>query len=80
VSTLWKNNASVTIRIRFVINNIQDQTSYCHIKEHIIESNLMNIMSIKNSDIHLLQQDIKEHIVETNFMIVMCIINSYHRV
>ena len=40
----------------------------------------MNIMSIKNSDIHLLQQDIKEHIVETNFMIVMCIINSYHRV
>jgi hypothetical protein len=63
VSTLLKNYASVTIRIRFITNNIQDQTSYCHIKEHIIESNLMNIMSVKNSDIQVLQQDIKEHIM-----------------
>jgi hypothetical protein len=28
----------------------------------------MNIISVKNSDIQVLQQDIKEHIVETNFM------------
>jgi hypothetical protein len=39
----------------------------------------MNIMSVKNSDIQILQQDIKEHIVETNFMInLMLVIN--HRV
>ena len=62
MSTLLKNYASVTIRIRFITNNIQDQTSYCHIKEHIIES-CLNIMSVKNSDIQVLQQDIKEHIV-----------------
>ena len=37
----------------------------------------MNIMSVKNSDIQVLQQDIKEHIVETNFMInLMFVINS----
>jgi hypothetical protein len=37
----------------------------------------MNIMSVKNSDIQILQQDIKEHIVETNFMInLMLVINS----
>ena len=37
----------------------------------------MNIMSVKNSDIQVLQQDIKEHIVEANFMInLMFVINS----
>jgi hypothetical protein len=37
----------------------------------------MNIISVKNSDIEVLQQDIKEHIVETNFMInLMFVINS----
>ena len=37
----------------------------------------MNIISVKNSDIQVLQQDIKEHIVETNFMInLMFIINK----
>ena len=37
----------------------------------------MNIISVKNSDIQVLQQDIKEHIVETNFMInLMFIINQ----
>jgi hypothetical protein len=37
----------------------------------------MNILSVKNSDIQVLQQDIKEHIVETNFMInLMFIINQ----
>ena len=37
----------------------------------------MNIMSVKNSDIQVLQQDIKEHIVETDFMInLMFVINS----
>ena len=37
----------------------------------------MNIMSVNNSDIQILQQDIKEHIVETNFMInLMLVINS----
>ena len=37
----------------------------------------MNIISVKNSDIEVLQQDIKEHIVETNFMInLMFDINS----
>jgi hypothetical protein len=37
----------------------------------------MNIISVKNSDIQVLQQDIKEHIVETNFMInLMFVINS----
>jgi hypothetical protein len=63
VSTLLKNYVSVTIRIRFVTNNIHDQKSYCHIKEHIIESNLMNIMSVQNSDIQVFQQDVKEHTV-----------------
>jgi hypothetical protein len=33
----------------------------------------MNIISVKNSDIQVLQQDIKEHIVETNFMINSCL-------
>ena len=37
----------------------------------------MNIISVKNSDIQVLQQDIKEHIVETNFMInLMFVINQ----
>jgi hypothetical protein len=37
----------------------------------------MNIMSVKNSDIQVLQQDIKEHIVGTNFMInLIFVINS----
>ena len=37
----------------------------------------MNIISVNNSDIQVLQQDMKEHIVETNFMInVMFIINQ----
>ena len=37
----------------------------------------MNIMSVKNSDIQVLQQDIKEHIVETDFMInLLFVINS----
>jgi hypothetical protein len=37
----------------------------------------MNIISVKNSDIQVLQQDIKEHIVETNFMInLMYVINQ----
>jgi hypothetical protein len=35
------------------------------------------MMSVKNSDIQVLQQDIKEHIVETNFMInLVFVINS----
>ena len=35
------------------------------------------LVSVKNSDIQVLPQDIKEHIVETNFMInLMFIINQ----
>ena len=37
----------------------------------------MNTMSVKNSDIQVLQQDIKKRIVETNFMInLLFVINS----
>ena len=37
----------------------------------------MYIMSVNNSDIQVLQQDIQEHIVETKFMInLMFVINS----
>jgi hypothetical protein len=33
-------------------------------------------MSVKNSDIQVLQQDIKEHIGETNFMINLLFVNN----